>query len=305
MALIRNVRVNLSAVERRVAQLPGRRTVKRDFQVAWLLKGLRCLDLTTLSGDDTPNRVRRLCAKAKRPVRLDILERLGVSDMPWSVAAVCVYSRFVPLAVEELAGSGISVASVATGFPAGLIPHDLKLREIDAAVSYGASEIDVVITREHVLAGDWLELYREVREFKEACQGAQMKVILATGDLKTLRSIARAATVCLAAGADFIKTSTGKEIENATLPVALVILRAIRDHQHRTGRMVGYKPAGGMSTTRQMLLQQFLVNEELGSRWLEPDLFRVGASSLIADINRQLEHQATGRYSAFHRHAVA
>jgi deoxyribose-phosphate aldolase len=301
---LREVRVNLSAVERRCATLPGRRTVKREAQAAWLLKAVTCIDLTTLSGDDTAGRVRRLCAKAKAPVRVDLLEAMGMADRGITTGAVCVYHRFVATAVEALSGSGIPVAAVSTGFPAGLVPHDVKLREIEASVRDGAQEIDIVITREHVLTGNWQALYDEMRDFRAACGPAHVKAILATGDLKTLRNVARASLVCMMAGADFIKTSTGKESVNATLPVTLVMLRMIRDYQERTGCKIGYKPAGGISTAKDVLNYQFLMKEELGREWLEPELFRIGASSLLADIERQLEHFVTGRYSAFDRHAA-
>lgn len=298
------IRLNLSAAERRVATLPGRRTVKNDAQAGWLLKAVTCIDLTTLNGDDTAGRVRRLCAKARAPVRSDILDALGFSERPIQTAAICVYHRFVATAVEALEGSNVPVAAVSTGFPAGLVPHDLKLKEIEASVKDGAREIDVVITREHVLVGDWHALYREVKDFRAACGKAHLKTILATGDLKTLRNVAKASMVCMMAGADFVKTSTGKEGVNATLPVALAMLRMIRAYHERTGYKVGFKPAGGISTAKDVLNYQFLMKEELGREWLEPDLFRIGASSLLADIERQLEHHVTGRYSAFNRHPV-
>lgn len=304
LAWVNEVRVNLSAAERRVATLPGRRTVKKDAQAAWLLKAVTCIDLTTLSGDDTTERVRRLCAKAKNPVRPDILAALGFADRPITTGAVCVYHRFVATAVEALKDTRIPVAAVSTGFPAGLVPHDVKLEEIEASMRDGAEEIDIVITREHVLTGNWQALYGEMRDFRAACGTAPVKAILATGDLKTLRNVARASLVCMMAGADFIKTSTGKESVNATLLVTLVMLRAIRAYRERTGFKVGYKPAGGISTAKDVMNYQFLMKEELGREWLEPDLFRIGASSLLADIERQLEHHVTGRYSAFNRHAV-
>ena len=301
---IEDVRINLSASERRVASLPGRRSVKKDAQAAWLLKAVTCIDLTTLSGDDTASRVRRLCAKAKQPVRADILDKLGFAGRNIHTGAICVYHRFVKTAVEALEGSGIPVAAVSTGFPAGLVPHDLKLKEIEASVKDGAREIDIVITREHVLTGNWRALYDEMRDFRSACGEAHVKAILATGDIKTMRNVARASMICMMAGADFIKTSTGKEAINATLLVTLTMLRMIREYQERTGFKVGYKPAGGVSAAKDVLNYQILMKEELGRKWLEPDLFRVGASSLLADIERQLEHHVTGRYSAFNRHPV-
>lgn len=301
---IEDVRINLSASERRVASLPGRRSVKKDAQAAWLLKAVTCIDLTTLSGDDTASRIRRLCAKAKQPVREDILEKLGFADRNIHTGAICVYHRFVKTAVEALEGSGIPVAAVSTGFPAGLVPHDLKLKEIEASVKDGAHEIDIVITREHVLTGNWRALYDEMRDFRSACGEAHVKAILATGDIKTMRNVAKASMICMMAGADFIKTSTGKEAVNATLLVTLTMIRMIREYQERTGFKVGYKPAGGVSAAKDVLNYQILMKEELGRKWLEPDLFRVGASSLLADIERQLEHHVTGRYSAFNRHPV-
>ncbi|MCQ2006429.1 deoxyribose-phosphate aldolase [Rhizobium sp. NRK18] len=297
-------RVNLSAGERRVATLPGRRTVKKDAQAAWLLKAVTCIDLTTLNGDDTAGRVERLCAKAANPIRGDILQALGMGDRRITTGAICVYHRFVKTAVNALDGTGIPVAAVSTGFPAGLIPHELKLKEIEASVRDGAKEIDIVITREHVLTGNWQALYDEMRDFRAACGDAHVKAILATGDLKTLRNVARASLVCMMAGADFIKTSTGKEGVNATLLVTLVMLRMIRAYEEATGFKVGYKPAGGISTAKDVLNYQFLMKEELGREWLEPDLFRIGASSLLADIERQLEHHVTGAYSAFNRHPI-
>jgi deoxyribose-phosphate aldolase len=302
---VRDVRVNLSAAERRVATLPGRRTVKKDAQAAWLLKAVTCIDLTTLSGDDTAGRVRRLCAKARSPIRRDILEALGMADRRITTGAICVYHRFVKTAVEALEGSDIPVAAVSTGFPAGLVPHDVKLKEIEASVRDGAKEIDVVITREHVLTGNWQALYDEMRDFRSTCGDAHIKAILATGDLKTLRNVARASLVCMMAGADFIKTSTGKESVNATLPVGLVMARAIRDYRERTGHLVGLKPAGGIRAARDALEWLALMKEELGDRWLRPDLFRFGASALLTDIERQLEHFVTGRYSAGYRHPAS
>jgi len=263
-----------------------------------------CIDLTTLNGDDTTQRVLRLCAKAMRPVRQDLLEALGMTDKNIRTGAVCVYHRFVKTAVDALAGSGIPVAAVSTGFPAGLNPHPLKLKEIEASVQDGASEIDIVISREHVLTGNWPALYQEMRDFRHACGEAHIKAILATGELKTLRNVAKASMVCMMAGADFIKTSTGKESVNATPLVSLIMLRMIRRYQELTGLQIGYKPAGGVSSAKAVLDYQILMKEELGQPWLQPDLFRVGASTLLADIERQLEHYVTGRYSAFNRHAI-
>jgi deoxyribose-phosphate aldolase len=302
---VEDVRVNRSAVERRCATLPGRRTVKKEWQVAWLLKAITLIDLTTLAGDDTPGNVRRLCAKARCPVRRDILEAFQVADLPIQTAAVCVYHDLIRTAVEALEGTPIPVAAVSTGFPAGLTPLETRLEEIRCSVAEGAREIDVVIHRAQVLTGDWRSLYDEVRAMRAACGPARMKVILATGELATLRNVARASMVCMMAGADFIKTSTGKESTNATLPVTLVMARAIRTYHERTGHKVGLKPAGGIRTAKQACEYLALVREELGREWLEPTLFRFGASALLADIERQLEFHLTGRYSAFHRHPMA
>lgn len=299
------VRINRSAVERRAASIGTRRTVKKTWQAAWLLRAVTLIDLTTLSGDDTPGRVRRLCAKARQPVRPDLLEALGAESLRVKVAAVCVYQAMVPTAVEALAGSGIPVAAVSTGFPAGLTPFDTRLAEIKASVAAGAEEIDIVITRGHVLTEDWHALYDEVRAFRDACGDAHMKTILATGELATLRNVARASMVCMMAGADFIKTSTGKEGVNATLPVGLVMARCIREYLERTGQRVGLKPAGGIRSAKDSLDWLMMMKDELGDAWLRPELFRFGASALLTDIERQLEHAATGRYSANHRHPMA
>src|SRR5688572_8701989 len=302
---VREVRVNTSAVERRAATLPKRRTVKKDWQAAWYLRAITCMDLTTLAGDDTPGRVRRLCAKARRPVRQDLLEALGVAHLDIKVASVCVYHAMVATAHDALAGSGIPVCAVSAGFPAGLNPFHLRLAEIRESVAAGAGEIDIVVSRAHVLNGDWQALYDEVRAFRETCGAAHLKAILATGELGTLRNVARASRVAMMAGADFIKTSTGKEKVNATLPVSLVMVRAIRDYRERTGYRVGFKPAGGISTAKQATDWLALMKEELGDAWMRRELFRLGASSLLADLERQLEHHATGRYSANFRHPMA
>jgi deoxyribose-phosphate aldolase len=302
---VAGVRVNLSAVERRAATLTKRRTVKKEWQAAWLVRALQCIDLTTLNSDDTDGRVRRLCAKAMRPLGSELQEALGLGDRRITTGAVCVYHRFVATAVDALQGSGIPVAAVSTAFPAGLSPMKTRLEEIEASVADGAGEIDVVITREHVLTGNWQALYDEVKAFKAACGPAHMKTILGTGDLKTLRNVGRASWVAMMAGSDFIKTSTGKEGVNATLPVALVMVRAIRAYREMTGNIVGFKPAGGIATAKDVLAFQFVMKEELGDEWLQPGLFRIGASSLLADIERQLEHFITGRYASFDHHAMA
>jgi deoxyribose-phosphate aldolase len=298
------VRANRSAIERRAATLTTRRSVKKEWQAAWLVKAITCIDLTTLAGDDTPGRVARLCAKARNPLRADLAEALGLDHMP-TVGAVCVYPTMVRHAVRALEGSGVPVASVATGFPAGLMPLPLRLDEIRYAVGEGAREIDIVVTRAHVLDQDWHALYDEIRAMREACGEAHLKAILATGDLKTLRNVGRASMVAMMAGADFIKTSTGKEEVNATLPVSLVMVRAIREYLELTGAKVGFKPAGGLKSAKDAMAWQILMKEELGNEWLEPDLFRIGASSMLGDIERQIEHFVTGRYSSAMRHAMA
>lgn len=305
LAWVRETRVNRSAVERRAATIPTRRSVKTTFQAGWLLRAITLMDLTTLQGDDTAGRVRRLCAKARQPVRPDLLAELGMTGVPLTVAAVCVYHSFVKTAVEALAGSGIPVAAVSTGFPAGLSPMHTRLAEIEASVADGAAEIDIVITRSHVLTGNWQALYDEVRAFREACGDAHLKAILGTGELGTLKEVARASIVAMQAGADFVKTSTGKEPVNAILPVGVVMARAVREYHDRTGVYVGFKPAGGIRKAKEALDWLAMMKEELGDRWLRPDLFRFGASSLLTDIERQLEHHVTGRYSANHRHPLA
>ena len=303
--LFLDISVNMSAIERRCATAVKRRTVKKESQVAWLLKAISCIDLTTLSGDDTPGRVRRLCAKAKSPIKRDLVDSLDVEELNLNVGAVCVYHDMITHAKAALAGSEIPIAAVSTGFPAGLTPFKLKVLEIHESVAAGADEIDVVISRKHVLNGDWKKLYDEVKEYKAACGSSHLKTILATGELGTLRNVAKASWVCMMAGADFIKTSTGKESINATLPVTLVMLRAIRDFYELTGQRIGYKPAGGISKAKDSINYLILVKEELGRNWLTPNLFRFGASSLLADIERQLEFYSTGNYSAFNRHGIA
>ena len=301
---IKSIRVNRSAVERRADTLGKRRTVKKEWQAAWLLRAIACMDLTTLAGDDTPGNVVRLCAKARQPVRQDLLEHMGVGDLGLHTGAVCVYHNLIASALDALEGSDIPVAAVSTGFPAGQIPMAQKLEEIGASVKAGAQEIDIVISRAHVLRGEWENLYEEVVSFREACGPAHMKTILATGELATLTNVAKASHVCMMAGADFIKTSTGKESVNATLPVSLVMVRAIREYYERTGFQVGFKPAGGIRTAKQALDWLILMKEELGNDWLSPRLFRFGASSLLTDIERQLEHFVTGTYSAAYRHPM-
>lgn len=302
---VREVRVNTSSVERRTQSQVARRTVKKEWQAAWLLRAISCMDLTTLSGDDTEERVRRLCAKARQPIQHELVEKLGIEQLRIKVAAVCVYHTFVETALNALEGSGIHVAAVSTGFPAGLSPLAERVAEIRRSVEAGAHEIDVVITRAHVFGGQWQALYDEVAAFRQACGGAHMKVILGTGDLLTLRNIARASFVAMMAGADFIKTSTGKEATNATLPVSLVMVRAIREYAQQTGMAVGFKPAGGIRTAKQSIDWLAMMKEELGDSWLRAEMFRFGVSGLLGDIERQLEHHATGRYSAEYRHPIA
>ncbi|MCT2539274.1 deoxyribose-phosphate aldolase [Sedimentimonas flavescens] len=297
------IAVNTPATEARAAQLTTRRSLKKNYQAAWLVNAIHCMDLTTLAGDDTEDRVARLCAKARDPLADHILAGLGLDGV--TTGAVCVYPTMVAAAVRALEGTSIPVASVATGFPAGLMPLDLRLAEIRYAVDQGAQEIDIVITRAHVLRADWQALYDEIAAMREACGAAHMKAILATGDLKTLRNVYKASMVAMQAGADFIKTSTGKEGVNATLPVSLTMVRALRDYGARTGYRIGFKPAGGMKTAKDALAWQILMKEEMGTDWLRPDLFRLGASSMLADIERQLEHHVTGRYASSSRHAIA
>ena len=300
-----SVRVNLSALERRVATLPKRRSVKKVWQSAWLLKAVSLMDLTTLSADDTPGRVLRLCAKARAPVRADLLAALKWGERPLTTAAVCVYHDMVPVARTALADSPVQIAAVSTGFPAGLSPFELRVEEIRRSIAAGATEIDVVISRRHVLLSNWRALYEEVRAFRAACGPVHMKTILGTGQLGSIGKVAKAALVALMAGSDFIKTSTGMEPVNATLPVSLAMMRMIREFAERTGQEAGFKPAGGISSAKTALTYLMLVKEELGERWLAPDRFRFGASKLLGDIERQLEHQITGRYSAAHRHPLS
>ena len=298
---IDSVQMNRSAIERRCSTMTKRRSIKKDWQAAWLLKSLSCIDLTTLSSDDTPERVRRLCAKARQPLRPELVTSLGLKGLKPQVAAVCVYHSFVKTAVKALQKSEIPVAAVSTGFPHGLNPLPRRIEEIRDSIDAGAKEIDIVITRAHVFSKNWQALYDEISAFREASGTAHLKTILGTGELGTFRNVAKASLVCMMAGADFIKTSTGKEGVNATLPVSLVMLRMIREYLGNTGYSVGFKPAGGIRTARQSLEWLIMMKEELGREWMEPNLFRFGASGLLTDIERQLEHHTTGRYSAAHR----
>ena len=302
---IDSVQMNRSAIERRCSTMTKRRSIKKDWQAAWLLKSLSCIDLTTLSSDDTPERVRRLCAKARQPLRPELVASLGLKGLKPQVAAVCVYHSFVKTAVKALQKSKIPVAAVSTGFPHGLNPLPRRIEEIRDSIDAGAKEIDIVITRAHVFSKNWQVLYDEISAFREASGTAHLKTILGTGELGTFRNVAKASLVCMMAGADFIKTSTGKEGVNATLPVSLVMLRMIREYLGNTGYSVGFKPAGGIRTARQSLEWLIMMKEELGREWMEPNLFRFGASGLLTDIERQLEHHTTGRYSAAHRQPAA
>ncbi len=301
--LVLSQRVNLSAVERRCETLVKRRSVKKKYQADWLLKAIEFMDLTTLAGDDTPGRVARLCHKAMNPVRRDLLDHLEIADT-LSVAAVCVYPELVCNAKSALGKSSIALASVATGFPTGLVPERTKISEINAAIRNGANEIDVVINRNKVLTGNWKSLHKDISAYKKACGSIHLKAIIGAGDLGTLRNVVRASWVAMMAGADFIKTSTGKEPTNATLPVSLVMLRAIRDFYELTGIKIGFKAAGGISNAKQALNYLILMKEELEEEWLDKRLFRIGASSLLADIERQLEHYVSGAYSAGNRHPI-
>lgn len=304
LEFIEKIKVNTSAVERRTATLQKRRSVKKEYQLAWLIQALQCIDLTSLAGDDTEGRILRLCAKAKNPIRLDILEMLEV-EKKIQVGAVCVYQNRIETAVNALKGTSIPVAAVSTGFPAGMISHEQKIAQIKSAVRSGAKEIDIVISRPKAILNQWQELYEEIVEFKKACGKAHMKTILATGELPDLAHVAKASHVCMMAGADFIKTSTGKEKVNANLEVSLIMVRAIREHYERTGYKVGFKPAGGIQTAKQSLAWLILMKEELDESWMRPELFRFGASSLLGDIERQIEHSLKGRYAASYRNPIA
>ena len=298
---VERVRMNRSALERRAGSIGARRTVKKDYQLAWLLKAITLIDLTTLNSDDTDGRVERLCAKARHPLRTDILEKLGVGNLRILPGAVCVYHPFVKTAVNALEGTGIPVAAVSTAFPHGLAPIETKLKEIEYSVADGAKEIDIVIERGMVLRGDWQALYDQVKAFRKACGDAHIKTILGTGELATQTNIAKASLVCMLAGADFIKTSTGKEKVNANLQTSLSMVRMIRWFHEETGIEIGYKSAGCIASAKLATDYMALMKEELGTHWLQPHLFRFGASSLLTDIERQLEHTLTGHYAADYR----
>ncbi len=293
---IDDVQVNLSAVERRTVSLTKRRTVKKEYQAAWLLKSITLLDLTTLNGDDTFGKVDRLCQKALQPISLSILNSLELEGENVLVGAVCVYHNLVSHAKKQLQDK-LPIAAVSTGFPAGLSSFETRKKEITNSIKAGADEIDIVINRAYVLQNDWQRLYDEVRTFKEIARDKKIKTILGVGDLETMRNVAKASLVCMMAGADFIKTSTGKEKINANLNNSLVMLRMIREFYDYSGKKIGFKPAGGISTAKSVLEFLILVYEELGNTWVDPSLLRVGASSLLIDIERQLHHFAAGRYA--------
>lgn len=288
---ITRVAFDAGGVERVAADIAGRTGVSPQSQKDLLL-AIALMDLTTLADDDTDERVRKLCARARQPLPAPLVERLGIAAQNLQTAAVCIYSQFVATALQELQGSSIRVATVSADFPKGLMPLEERIAQIHRAVESGAHEIDVVIKREHVLKGDWQALYDEVAAFKAACKPKLMKVILATGELQTHENIWRASLVSMMAGADFIKTSTGKEAVNATLPAAIVMTRAIREYQAKFGIAVGFKPAGGIRTSKQALEYMTVVRQELGESWLQPKLFRIGASSVLGDIERTLEQTA-------------
>jgi len=281
--------VDQVAVEERAATL-GKRSIKREAKLWALDLAIRTIDLTTLEGSDTPGKVAALCSKAVRPDPVD-------PSIP-SVAAVCVYPNLVPVAVERLRGSAVKVASVATAFPSGQAPLDVKLAEVRDVVEAGADEVDMVIDRGAFLSGRYAKVYDEIVRVKEASGSAHLKVILETGELGTYDNVRRASLLAMAAGADFVKTSTGKLPSAATLPVALVMLEAIRDVYEETGRMVGMKPAGGIRNAKQAVQHLVLVHETLGPDWLTPDLYRLGASSLLNDVLLQIRKERTGAYQS-------
>jgi len=299
------VRVNKPALDRRAATHITRRTVKKATQLAWLVRVVQCIDLTTLAGDDTPTNVRRLCAKAKAPLRKDFIERLGLQGVDVHVGAVCVYPNRVADCVAVLKGSSVPIASVAAGFPAGQTPLSVRLEEIRLAVAAGANEIDIVISREHVIAQDWQALYDETKAMREACGTAHLKVILAVGELPTMRDVYKASIITMMAGADFIKTSTGKEPTNATMPVGILMARAVREYFERTGFYVGFKPAGGIRSAKDATLWLSMMYEELGEEWTHPNLFRIGASALLLDVERQIEHGLSQHYAGKHYFPMA
>ena len=283
--------VDAVGVEARAAML-GTRSIKTTAKAYAIDLAIGMVDLTTLEGADTPGKVRALCAKGRHPDA-----QTGTDNPCPPVAAICIYPSMVPIAVAELAGSGIHVASVATAFPSGQAPLDVKLADTTAAVDAGADEIDMVINRGAFLAGDYLSVYDEIVAVKQACRHAHLKVILETGELATYDNVRRASWLAMAAGADFIKTSTGKVQPAATLPVTLVMLEAVRDFDAATGRQIGVKPAGGIRTSKDAIKYLVTVNETCGGRWLDPAYFRFGASTLLNDLLMQRQKLATGRYA--------
>ena len=301
---INNINVNLSAVERRTSTLVKRRSVKKEYQASWLLKAITLIDLTTLSGDDTFGKVDRLCKKALNPIANNILSKLDINEDAIRVGAVCVYHHLVSQAKNQLNGK-LPIAAVSTGFPAGLSSFSTRKKEVIDSIKSGANEIDIVINRGFVIQNNWKKLYEEVKSFKLAANKTKIKAILGVGDLETMRNVAKASLVCMMAGADFIKTSTGKESINANLNNSLVMLRMIREFHEFSGKKIGFKPAGGISTAKSVLEFLILVMEELGEDWLNPNLLRIGASSLLIDIERQLYHHAFGRYATHDKLAIA
>ena len=301
---INNINVNLSAVERRTTTLVKRRSVKKEYQASWLLKAITLIDLTTLSGDDTFGKVDRLCKKALNPIANNILSKLEINEDAIRVGAVCVYHHLVSQAKNQLNGK-LPIAAVSTGFPAGLSSFSTRKKEVIDSIKSGANEIDIVINRGFVIQNNWKKLYEEVKSFKLAANKTKIKAILGVGDLETMRNVAKASLVCMMAGADFIKTSTGKESINANLNNSLVMLRMIREFHEFSGKKIGFKPAGGISTAKSVLEFLILVMEELGDDWLNPNLLRIGASSLLIDIERQLYHHAFGRYATHDKLAIA
>ncbi|MDC0192340.1 deoxyribose-phosphate aldolase [Alphaproteobacteria bacterium] len=301
---INNINVNLSAVERRTSTLVKRRSVKKEYQASWLLKAITLIDLTTLSGDDTFGKVDRLCKKALNPIANNILSKLEINEHAVRVGAVCVYHHLVSQAKNQLKGQ-LPIAAVSTGFPAGLSSFSTRKKEVVDSIKSGANEIDIVINRGFVIQNNWKKLYDEVKSFKLAANKTKIKAILGVGDLETMRNVAKASLVCMMAGADFIKTSTGKESINANLNNSLVMLRMIREFHEFSGKKIGFKPAGGISTAKSVLEFLILVMEELGEDWLNPNLLRIGASSLLIDIERQLYHHAFGRYATHDKLAIA
>ncbi len=289
LSLPRAGAVDAVALEARAGEL-AKRSIKKESKLAALALTIRMIDLTTLEGADTPGKVAALCAKAKRPDPAD-------PTIP-PVAAVCVYPNLVRAAREILAGSGVRVASVATAFPSGQSPIEVKLADVRQAVSFGADEIDMVIDRGAFLSGRYAKVVDEIVRVKDACGEAHLKVILETGELGTYDNVRRASLLAIAAGADFIKTSTGKVSPAATLPVTLCMLEVIRDVHDDTGRVIGMKPAGGIRTAKQAIQYLCVLNETLGPQWLTPELFRFGASSLLNDVLMQIRKQQTGAYQS-------